>query len=44
MYSYYDKILLIRDFNAEIYDHYLETFPYQDKLKSLVKVAGTDMR
>ena len=37
MYSYYDKILLTGDFNAEIYDHYLENFLYQHELKSLVK-------
>ena len=37
MYSYYDKILLTADFNAEIHDHYLESFLYQHELKSLVK-------
>ena len=36
MYSY-DQILLTGDFNTEIYDHYLETFFYQHKIKSLVK-------
>ena len=37
MYSYYDKILLTGDFNAEIYYHYLETFLYRHELKSLLK-------
>ena len=37
MYSYYDKILLTRDFNAEIHDNYLGSFLYQHELKSLVK-------
>ena len=36
-YSYYDKILLEGNFNAEIYDHYLGTFLYRHELKSLVK-------
>ena len=31
------KILLTREFNAEIYDDYLESFLYQHELKSLVK-------
>ena len=30
-------ILLTGDFNAEIYDHYLETFLYQHELKSLTQ-------
>ena len=30
-------ILLTGDFNAEIYDHYLESFLYQHELRSLVK-------
>ena len=29
MYSYFDKILLKGDFNAEIHDDYLESFLYQ---------------
>ena len=37
MYSYYDKILLTGDFNAEIHDHYLESFLHQHELKSLVR-------
>ena len=37
MCSYYDKILPTGDFNAEIYDCYLETFLYQLEFKSLVK-------
>ena len=37
MYSYYDKILLTGDFNAEIHDDYLQSFLYQHELKSLVK-------
>ena len=37
MYSYYDKILLTGDFNAEIHDDYLESFLYQHELQSLVK-------
>ena len=37
MYSYYDKILLTGDFNAEIHDNYLQSFLYQHELKSLVK-------
>ena len=37
MYSYYEKVLLTGDFNAEIYDHYLETFLYQHELISLVE-------
>ena len=37
MYSYYDKILLTGDFNAEIHDDYLESFLYQHELRSLVK-------
>ena len=37
MHSYYDKILSTGDFNTEIHDHYLESFLYQHKLKSLVK-------
>ena len=38
MHSYYDKILLTVEFNAEICVHYLETFLYVDKLKkSIVK-------
>ena len=37
MYNYHDKILLTGDFNAEIYDHYLEAFLYLHELKSLVK-------
>ena len=37
MYSYYDKILLTRDFNAEVHDDYLESFLYPHELKSLVK-------
>ena len=36
IYSYYDKILVTADFNAEIYEHYLEPFLYQNELKSLV--------
>ena len=34
MYSYYDKILLTGDFNAVIYDHYLEAFLYLHERKS----------
>ena len=38
MYSYYDKILLTVEFNAEICVRYLKTFLYVDKLKkSIVK-------
>ena len=37
MYSYCVKILLTGDFNAEIYDHYFESFLYQHELRSLVK-------
>ena len=37
MCSYYDKILIAGDFNAEIIDHYFETFLYQHELKILVK-------
>ena len=36
MYSY-DQILRTGDFNTKIYDHYLETFFYQHKIKSIVK-------
>ena len=37
IYCYYDEILLTGDFNAEIYDYYLETLLYQHGLKSFVK-------
>ena len=37
MYSYYDKISPIGDFNAGIHGHYLESFFYQHELKSIVK-------
>ena len=37
MYSYYHKILLTGDINAEIHDDYFENFLYQHELKSLVK-------
>ena len=37
IYSYFDKILLTGDFNAEIHDNYLESFLYQHELKNLVK-------
>ena len=41
IWSYYDKVLLTGDFNAKIYEHYLENFIYQYKLKSLVKEKKT---
>ena len=31
-YNYHDKILLTRDFNAQIYGHYLERFLNQHEL------------
>ena len=37
MCSYYDKILLTGDFNAEIHDDCLQSFLDQHELKSLVK-------
>ena len=37
MCSYYDKVLIAGHFNAEIIDHYFETFLYQHELEILVK-------
>ena len=36
-YSNYEKVLLIGDFNAEITEHYIETFLYEHELSNFVK-------
>ena len=37
VYSHYEKVLLARDFNAEISEFCLDSFLYQHELKNLVK-------
>ena len=37
MYSHYDKMLIVGDFNTEVSDNILRTFFYQHDFENLVK-------